>query len=91
MLDGHHHGTGYDFMWDDDLDHYVLSEVQFLEMEGCWSLRWTFADFDSLDNSQEIIRIMRFNNLNEDENLLIMSYCNMCRGSGADQPGDHNH
>jgi hypothetical protein len=77
MIHGHAHGTGYDFVWNDNLDVYELVEVTFLEMQGCWSLRWTSTTVDNIPDSQLLVRLENFVNINKDEKEEIKGYCEM--------------
>lgn len=62
MSNGHHHSTAYDFSLDSETLWYSISKIAFVEMPGCWSLRWTTDSVDSLETSMILMDITSFAN-----------------------------
>lgn len=57
MKDGHHHGTKSVFEYNSIFQVYTLSQINFQDMPGCWSLR-----LKTLSNEEQIILNLNFNN-----------------------------
>ena len=81
MQNGHHHSTGYEFAYDSMNQRYVLSQVKFQSMPGCWSLRWTTSpeNMHSPENMQEIslhlMNVTNFTNLDPEQRDDQIEFC----------------
>ncbi|MCB0413003.1 MAG: hypothetical protein KDD50_01635 [Bdellovibrionales bacterium] len=71
MMNGHHHGTGYDFKIDQDSNTYILGQIAFIEMHGIWSLNWKIGD----QEGQPLIEPLQFFNLSQAENQSLSDVC----------------
>ncbi|MGH1468040.1 MAG: hypothetical protein ACRBBP_04050 [Bdellovibrionales bacterium] len=91
MENGHNHGGSYEF--NETEESYVLSKMALQQMRGCWLLRWTFAQDDSVKDSTELMKIGSYKNLSDEENEISMGFC-MSSGGDTDEgdgSGHHNH
>lgn len=86
MEDGHHHSVSYDFKYDSG--KYTLQAMGFQKMPGCWSLRWTNEEHDQMGNSSFLMNVLDYENLTDDENHSMKSYCTSGSGSNS---GSHSH
>ena len=87
MAGGHSHGARSTFVFDDDLQLYVLSAMAFQEMsEGCWQLRLKAADSDEL----VLMNIESFTNLTADENYNQALMCSLCSSAPTNNPQHHH-
>jgi hypothetical protein len=77
MIHGHHHSTEYEFLYDAKSKMYSLEQMTLHEMHGCWSLRWSTNKDDVERTSQLLVKLTRFENLNEAANKKVNEYCNM--------------
>lgn len=75
MNNGHHHSTSHIFTKSVSNSGYILSAVAFMEMPGCWSLRWSIFDEEDLNSSQHLTAITDYTNLSEDQNSDLASSC----------------
>lgn len=93
----HNHSTLFDFSYDST--SYILSQVRFQDMKGCWSLRWSTSDKLDVDssksvfaNSQWFTNVTEYTNSSEDKILSIEEMCSKVgNGSGSDDGGGHHH
>lgn len=75
MSNGHHHSTSYGFYENLPVSSYTMDGMGFMEMQGCWSLRWSLTPGEELSSSTLIDNITAFANLNTAENSVIANYC----------------
>lgn len=75
MKNGHHHSASYKFDWDSKAESYGLRAVVFQQMPGCWTLRWTIQDSDTVDSSKHYINVLNYANLSEKENSKMAEFC----------------
>ncbi|MCB0357191.1 MAG: hypothetical protein KDD40_09295 [Bdellovibrionales bacterium] len=88
MVDGHGHFSTYNFFWDENLQVYVLNQLNLSEMKGCWNLRWSIEQGDLLNTSHWLMSVEQYENINSAEYMQIMSWCSMCR---SQSPSEHVH
>ncbi len=88
MSNGHHHSTAYNFSLDSETLWYSISKIAFVEMPGCWSLRWTTDSVDSLEKSQTLLEIASFTNSEENASITCKNNENQTDGGGHEH---HTH
>lgn len=90
MENGHHHGAAYMFEEGSEVEGYQLSQLALHGMRGCWSIRGTFSEEDSMETSFLVTKIMSYKNLSEEGNAEVMGFC-MNEGGGDHGGGHHDH
>jgi hypothetical protein len=69
MYPSMHHGGYHQIDIDYDDNSYIISQIRFFEMSGCWQLRWSeipdLDEKDQLNNSKEFINIKTYSNQQE--------------------------
>lgn len=93
MINGHHHSTGYEFAYEEELGMYVIRRVAFQKMPGCWSLRWTTAEGDQKSSSQFLEYVTQYMNIDDQEYDQLKTICAELGpdGNGSDGDDDHGH
>lgn len=86
MVSGHHHSGAYELMLTNE--DYVLSQMAFHQMPGCWSVRWTFNVEDGMSDSAVLSKVMSYENV--DDNTEIIELC-MAEGGDGGQGGHESH
>ena len=88
MENGHHHGTSFDFLWNEATQSYELSHMGLQAMRGCWSLKWRMAPEQEQSQGKVLMNLVDYKNLSAEENQNFAQFC----GSAADSSGDNgNH
>jgi hypothetical protein len=77
MSNGHHHGANNDeeFFYSEEDEAYVLRRVALNGMRGCWSLRWTFGVPGSLSESERLMSLVSYANIDETQASMISQFC----------------
>lgn len=92
MESGHHHGGEYDFEKLEAEGGYLLSKMSLHQMRGCWALRWTFSEEDSMGTSFEVFKIENYKNLSEMDNKMALGMCqDSGMSAGGHTSGHHGH
>ncbi|MAF90081.1 MAG: hypothetical protein CL674_02325 [Bdellovibrionaceae bacterium] len=83
------HSTKFSNHFDKETGTYVLENIAFHQMKGCWSFRYTFTDDLRLESSEFLTGISEFVNLSKEEQSALASKCE--NQSTSPSHGHHNH
>ncbi len=91
MNNGHHHSTGYEFLYDSLESVYVVQRIAFQQMPGCWSLRWTTDTKDQKNSSHLITNLSHFTNLEAHQIEEQISFCQNLTQTELDNGESESH
>lgn len=91
MENGMHHSAGYNFLWNEDSETFVVQHLALQSMKGCWSLRWTTSTTDDFTTSQHLTHILGYANLSSADNAVMKNYCDTLTTDAPSENNGHHH
>ncbi len=85
MKDGMHHGARSLIEYEVSSGQYHVSQMNFQQMEGCWSLRLKINNADE----NVLLNLDNFINLTLDQNYNASLMCSLCSPINQDNSIDH--